>query len=76
MPEEMPPRFTPFTSTQYTHKELSQIVSRRRIPFDLALSLKECLKEDYSQQFNLNDSVAHLVLLATSVCLQCSALGS
>ena len=52
-------------------KESPTVLSGKRISFDLTPSARECFKKDYSQRFNIQNGISHLIPAATPSCPHC-----
>ena len=79
--EELPPQLKAFTncempSTQKPH--YTKVVSERKIPFSLSSNMKQCLKANYSERFNVQHGIAYLHprLPSSSLCPECAISNS
>ena len=80
--DDLPPQLELFAPCKAPRIQQSnsviKTISKRKIPFYLSNSMKQCLKADYSKRFNIQHGIAHFhpPLPATSVCPDCAVPNS
>ena len=80
--EDLPSELAVFSNRvipniQQSHK-YAKVVSKRKVPFSLSSSMKQCLTADYSKRFNIQHGIAYLhpLLPSTSICPECATPNS